>query len=200
MYLTRRRHETGFNLVEVAVTVSVFAILIALSVPAMTRWMGNVRVRSTADVLQNGLRLAQAESLRRSRRVVFWLTNSSNPQASLTANANGANWSINTIPSLTGETADFIESGTLTTTTAGVTITGPAAICFNSLGRLTANTNTGIANATCALPTGNPPVQSYLITLTTADRPLRIDVNQGGQVHMCDPAKTLSAANPDGCS
>lgn len=200
MFIVRCQRGSGFTLIEMAIAMSVLAILVALGVPAMNRWIGNVRVRSTADVLQNGLRLAQAESLRRSRRVVFWLTNSSTPQTSLTATANGANWSINTIPSVTGEASDFVESGTLTTTTSGVAITGPAAICFNSLGRLVADASTGITNATCTVPTGNPPVQSYLITLPAADRPLRVDVNAGGQVHMCDPAKTLSSANPDGCA
>ncbi len=193
--------QTGFTLIEVAVTLTVFAILVALAVPAMNRWIGNVRVRSTADALQNGLRLAQAESLRRSRQVVFALTNSSTPQTSLTAVQNGSYWSINTIPSMTdgSETGQFIESGTLTTTAAGVSITGPAAICFNSMGRLTANTSTGITGASCALPVNTPPVQSYFINLPMADRPLRVDVALGGQVHLCDPAKVLSSTNPDGC-
>jgi type IV fimbrial biogenesis protein FimT len=194
-------HEPGFTLIEVSITLAVFAILVALGVPAMNQWISNVKVRSAADALQNGLRMAQAESLRRSRQVVFSLTNSPTPQNSLTAVANGNYWSINTIPSMTDGTegSQFIESGTLTTTTAGVTITGPAAICFNSMGRLVANGATGIVGANCALPGGAPPVQSYQITLSSADRPLRVDVALGGQIHMCDPAKTLSSTSPDGC-
>jgi type IV fimbrial biogenesis protein FimT len=194
-------NEPGFTLIEVIVTLAIFSILVALAVPAMNRWISNVKVRSTADVLQNGLRMAQAESLRRSRQVAFSLTNSSSPKDSLTAVANGIYWSINTIPSMTDgtEVNQFIESGTLTTTTSGVTITGPAAICFNSMGRLVANAATGIAGASCTLPGGAPPVQSYQITLPSADRPLRLNVALGGQVHMCDPAKTLSSTDPDGC-
>jgi type IV fimbrial biogenesis protein FimT len=91
----------------------------------------------------------------------------------------------------------------LTTTTSGVGITGPAAICFNSIGRLSANAATTIPGATCTLPTATPPVQTYNIattgTATANDRPLNVQVALGGQVHMCDPAFTLSSANPEGC-
>jgi type IV fimbrial biogenesis protein FimT len=197
----RRGFQPGFTLLEVMVTLTIFAILVALAAPAMNRWISNVKVRSTADALQNGLRMAQAESVRRSRQTVFSLTNSPTPQNSLTAVANGSYWSINTIPSMTDgtEAGQFIEAGTLTTTTAGVLITGPAAICFNSMGRLVANSTTGVTGANCALPGATPPVQSYQITLPSADRSLRVDVALGGQVHMCDPGKTLSSINPDGC-
>lgn len=194
-------HASGFTLIEVVVTLVIFSILVTLAVPAMNRWIGNVKIRSTADALQNGLRMAQAESLRRSRQVVFSLTNSPTPQNGLTAAANGNYWSINTIPSMTDGTEgnQFVEAGPLTSITSGVAVTGPAAICFNSVGRLVANAATGINGATCALPGGTPPVQSYQITLASADRPLRVDVALGGQVHMCDPAKTLSSTDPDGC-
>jgi type IV fimbrial biogenesis protein FimT len=203
----RRRagHASGFTLVEVIVALAILAILLALAVPAMNRWISNVKVRAAADALQNGIRLAQSESLRRSRQVVFSLTNTTDrttlQNSGLTAVQNGSYWSLNTIPSMTdgSETNQFIEAGVLTTTTSGVTITGPAAICFNSVGRVAINGSTGITGATCALPTGNPPVQSYQVALATSDRPLQVNVALGGQVHLCDPNKTLSATNPDGC-
>lgn len=199
--LKARSGASGFTLVEVIVTLMIFALLFAAAVPSMNRWISNVKVRTVADTLQNGVRLAQAESLRRSRQVVFSLTNSTSPQTSLTAAANGSNWSVNTIPSMTdgSETAAFVESGVLAATAPGVTITGPAAICFNSVGRLVANAATGVAGASCSLPTNAPPVQSYRVSLPSADRPLQVNVALGGQVHLCDPNKTLSSTNPDGC-
>jgi type IV fimbrial biogenesis protein FimT len=202
----RRRltHESGFTLVEVIITLVIFAILLALAVPAMNKWISNVKVRAAADALQNGIRMAQTESLRRSRQVVFSLTNTTDSASlqtsAITAVQNGSYWSLNTIPTMTdgSETNQYIESGVLTTTSTGVTITG-AAICFNSVGRQVANSSTGINGATCGLPTTTPPVQSYLIAQAMADRPLQVNVSLGGQVHLCDPAKTLSNTNPDGC-
>jgi type IV fimbrial biogenesis protein FimT len=61
-------------MIEMMVTILIFSILMTLGVPAMRAWVSNVKVRSVADALQNGVRLAQTESLRRSRQVVFSLT------------------------------------------------------------------------------------------------------------------------------
>lgn len=196
----RRRAATshGFTLVELSITLVVMAILVALAMPSVFTWIANARVRTVSDALQNGLRQAQAEAVRRSRTAVFSLTNDMAPQTSLTAVANGSNWSINFVASSTLDTsgiATFVEAGVLTVAGAGVSISGPAAVCFNPLGRLVANSSTGVTGATCSL-TSTP---TYNITLSSADRPLRVIVSLGGQVHMCDPGKTLSSSMPDGC-
>jgi type IV fimbrial biogenesis protein FimT len=205
--MRRVQASTGFTLIEMAVTMAIFAILVALTVPSMRTWMANARVRSVADALQNGIRLAQAESLRRSRQVVFALTNNSAPQAgTFTAADNGSYWAIMTVPAMTdGSEANaasrFVQSGVLSTT---VQVTGPGAICFNSVGRLVANNAPGVTGATCTAPTstpraGAPPMDVYNVTVTNADHPLQVQVSLGGQVHMCDPSQTLSSTNPYGC-
>ena len=53
----------------------VMALLVGLAMPSMSTWIRNSRLRAASDSLQDGLRLAQAEALRRSRQVVFSLTN-----------------------------------------------------------------------------------------------------------------------------
>ena len=192
--------SAGFTLIEMLVAMTLMALLMALAMPSMTEWVRNSKVRAVSDALQNGLRMAQAEALRRSRQTVFSLTNASAPQAGVAATANGSNWSINALPSMSaGESGVFVQSGVLADVGAGVQITGPASICFNSIGRLVANNGavlTGITGgATCAT-TSEP---TYDITVSGSDRPMRVLVALGGQVRMCDPAKTLSASNPDGC-
>lgn len=174
------------------------AILMALSMPSIMSWIANTRVRTVSDALQNGLRQAQAEAVRRSRTAVFSLTDDTAPATHLAAVANGGNWSINFVASTALDTAGvatFVEGGVLITAGSGVHIGGPAAVCFNPLGRLVANASTGVTGATCGLVAA--PV--YDITMASADRPLRVLVSLGGQVHMCDPARTLSASTPDGC-
>jgi len=190
--------EKGFTLVELSITLVVMAVLLALTMPSVFTWIANTRVRTVSDALQNGLRQAQAEAVRRGRTAVFSLTNDTAPKTSLTAVANGSNWSINFVASSTLDPsgiATFVEAGVLTVAGTGVSISGPAAICFSPLGRLVANSSTGVTGATCSL-TSTP---TYNITLSSADRPLRVIVSLGGQVHMCDPAKTLSSSAPDGC-
>jgi type IV fimbrial biogenesis protein FimT len=204
MLKARLKAASGFTLIEMSVALTIFGILVAATLPTMRTWIMNAKVRATADALQNGVRLAQAESLRRSRQVVFALTNSSTPQTgTFTATANGSYWAIMTIPAMTdgSEAPAFVESGVLNaTTSANLQITGPAGICFNSVGRLVANSSTGVSGVTCSAPTvGTPPKTLYQITLTGADPPLEIEVALGGQVHMCDPSQTLSSTNPYGC-
>ncbi|AMM24845.1 GspH/FimT family pseudopilin [Variovorax sp. PAMC 28711] len=179
------------------ITIAVMAILVGLAMPSMFEWVANSRVRTVADTLQNGVRLAQNEALRRNRQVVFSLTNSSSPQTALTASANGKNWSINWVPAaLDAATAPtFIEAGVLTTAGAGVQIAGPSAICFNANGRLVTNPSPGVTGANCSIASA----PTYDITKTGAERRLRVLVALGGQVRMCDPDKALSRDVPDGC-
>jgi type IV fimbrial biogenesis protein FimT len=200
MLRRRPKRFAGFTLLEMAVTMSIFAILVALGVPSMSLWIRNTKVRSVADSLQNGLRLAQAESLRRSRQTVFYLTNSATPQTTWTANPNGNYWAVATIPSMAaGELPEFIQAAEISAIGSGVTVTGgPTAICFNSVGRLVSNPGTNVAGANCTLPTATPPVSMYNVNLPGADRPLNVMVTLGGQVHLCDPHKSL-ATEPDGC-
>lgn len=206
-----KQRAKGFTLLEMAVTMAVFAILVAIGVPSMRTWIYNARIRTVSDALQNGLRLAQAESLRQSRQVVFALTNTTTPTAiPLPAAANGTSWAAYTLPSMTDgtETPNFIASGILSAASSNVQINsnGVAAICFNSTGRMVANANANVTNvtggATCALPVNVPPAQIFNVTTTgdNADtRQLEVRVSLGGQVHMCDPAFVLSVNYPEGC-
>jgi type IV fimbrial biogenesis protein FimT len=205
----RANRSAGFTMVEAMVTLAIFAIITALSVPTMRTWIVNSKIRGVSDALQNGLRLAQSESLRRSRQVVFAMTSTATPQAiPLAAVANGTTWSIWTVPSITDgtEVAQFVDSGVLSNISAGVAINsnGTAALCFNSVGRLINNASANVTlitgGAACAQPTvGAPPVQKFNITANGGDRPLQVNVGLGGQIRMCDPNVAVSASHPEGC-
>jgi type IV fimbrial biogenesis protein FimT len=206
MLMRRPQQASGFTMIEMAVTMTVFAILVALGVPSMTTWIRNNKVRTVADSLQNGLRLAQAESLRRSRQVVFALTNSTTPNfIPLPAAVNGTSWAIWTLPSMVNEQPQFIQSGELSNASSQVTITTTVStVCFNSMGRLVNNASAGVTNITggdtCTQPnTGTPPTLKFNIDLTGADRPLQVNLALGGQVHMCDFNVPISDAHPEGC-
>jgi type IV fimbrial biogenesis protein FimT len=212
MLMRRSRRASGFTMIEMAVTMTIFAILVTLGVPSMTTWIRNNKVRAVTDSLQTGLRLAQAESLRRSRQVVFALTNSTTPDTilPLPAVAGGISWAIYTIPSMTNavdEQPTFIQSGVLSNASANVQVVSTnnvSTVCFNSMGRLVNNASANVTaitgGATCIQPSvGTPPVLKFNITLTGADRPLQVNLGLGGQVHMCDPAVAISDAHPEGC-
>jgi len=191
--LACRRGARGFTLVELVVAFVLLGILTVLGLPSFTAMIRNAQVRTAADLLQNGVRLAQTEAVRRNRQVVLALTNAQ-PQLNAAAAANGKNWSIQTVAQF-GETAEFVKGGVLTDVASGVAIAGPASICFNSNGRLVTNAATGVPGANCTAA-----ATTFDVTQASSDRPLRVNVALGGQVHMCDPNRpTQSTASPDGC-
>ena len=193
--------DRGFSLIELLVAIAISVALMMLALPAGQLWIANTKVRTTADALQNGLRMAQAESLRRDRLIAFYLSNNSptGPIAS-GALANGKYWGIQTVPLLASETAAFVQGGDLGGQVTGTVISGPAGACFNSLGFLASidASATKIAGLDCTLAGGTSALQ-FNISHPQADRPLRVVLKVGGQIRLCDPAKTLSTTNPDGC-
>jgi type IV fimbrial biogenesis protein FimT len=208
MLIRRAKADAGFTIIEMMITVTVFAILAAAAMPTMRVWIVNNKVRAVTDALQTGLRLAQSESLRRSRLVVFALTNTNTPTAiPLGAAADATAWAIYTVPSMTDgtETPEFIQSGVLSNASAGVQVisNGAAAVCFNSVGRLVnsagANITAITGGATCTQPGGAPAVQKFNISAPGGDRPLQVNLGLGGQIHMCDFNVAISDAHPEGC-
>lgn len=185
------RMQRGFTIIELVVTIALLAILLRLAIPSFTVWIRNAQMRSVAEALQNGLRNAQSEAVRRNRQVVFALTNDEPiATATLTAANNGRNWFIRTVPALAGEDPEFVEGGSFADTSRGVAIAGAASICFNSQGRMVANADPAIGCTAAAT--------TYNVTQAGAERRLRVTVAIGGQMRMCDPDKNIATA-PDGC-
>jgi type IV fimbrial biogenesis protein FimT len=187
----------GFTVVELMVTIALLALLLGLAMPSFTTWVRNAQVRTVSDALQNGLRLAQAEAIRRHRQVVFYRTNASTCTAATDADNAGVFWVVRTVPLVVGDPVEAVQCGQLADVASGVTITGATALCFNSGGRQVVNADPDIGGAACALDASG--TSAFDVTSTNADRPLRVLVTLGGSVRMCDPAKTLSASTPDGC-
>jgi type IV fimbrial biogenesis protein FimT len=168
-----------------------------LAAPSFGLWTRNAQVRTVSEALQNGTRLAQTEAVRRNRQVVFFLTNDSACSNSTAPAANGAFWAIRTVPLTAGDPVQTVQCGNLSDRAGAIGITGPTAICFNSMGRQVANAAPGAGSATCTLAASG--VSTYDVAGARADRPLRVLVSLGGQVRQCDPARSLSSTNPDGC-
>lgn len=191
--------QRGLTALELLISVSILVLLLATAMPPLTAWLANARVRSAAEQLQNSLRLAQSEALRRNRQTVLALTNAT-PALAATPAANGRNWYVQALPLLAGETADdsFYLHGSALPASMGIGITGPALLCFNSIGRPVANSATGLGQ-TCSAPASATAPTTYDLTNPSASKPLRVQVFLGGQVRLCDPSRSLSTSTPDGC-
>jgi type IV fimbrial biogenesis protein FimT len=184
------------------IALGILGALSVLGLPALLATMNSGKVRSVAETLQNGLRRAQSEAILRSRQTAFVLTNA-DPAFNAAPATNGKNWYIQALPLVASEvttSADsYVQGGSFGTQTSGVTITGPAAICFNSIGRLVANPTTGLGVA-CTLPVAPAADPKFLfdVTRSGADRTLELQVSGSGKVRMCDTSRSI-ATQPDGC-
>ena len=61
----------GFTLVELLIGMVILAILMLFALPTFRDFMGNTRIRNTADSIANGIRLTQVEAIKRNRIVTF---------------------------------------------------------------------------------------------------------------------------------
>jgi type IV fimbrial biogenesis protein FimT len=163
----------------------------------MSTWVANARVQGMGEQLQNSIRLAQSEAMRRGRQTAFVLTNAT-PAVRAAPASNGKNWYSQTLPLLSGESLSdsdaFIQGSALSAETR-TTITGPAVVCFNSIGRQATNAATGLGSNCTA------QAQTFAVTVAgvTSVKTLKVTVSIGGQVRLCDAARTLSTSAPDGC-
>lgn len=199
MPLRRRR---GVTLIELAVTLTILALLLLAAVPGLSAWLAGATVRSTAEALQNALRLAQATAVARSRTTVLALTTAT-PAWNATPAANARNWYVRVLPLTDSDesasSADYVQGSSLGTQNA-VTITGPALLCFNALGRQATRTSaqTGMGSA-CTAPSDDSSSPTEYTIARADGRTLKLRVYLGGRMRLCDTAKTLSNGDPDGC-
>lgn len=186
-----KRHQHGLTLVELAVVMTVAAILYTQAAPMFSVWIGNTQTRTAAESIQNGMQLARGEAIRRNRLVQLVFTNGAN-----------ASWTVgctNPVDTGTpnvddpGDCLPVIQARDSGETSAqpqlGVLPIGATTITFDSLGRVVANLD-GSDTAT-QIDIANPLVG------TSDRRTLRLALGAAGSVRMCDPA--VSNSDPRGC-
>lgn len=204
--LTMGRQVRGMTLIELLVTITIAAVLMALGAPAFSTWLQNTRIRTTAESIVSGLQYAKSEATTRNTAVRFQLTSSVDSTCLLSLN--GTSWVVDLVDagsandSVAGscDTApsDTVQPGILQTRTArdgsgNTTVTASATnVIFNGLGRLapapaapiTININNTNSDDDCAAGGGN---------LTC----LRVVISPGGQVRMCNPRYPVG--DPQAC-
>lgn len=60
----RARENSGFTLIEVMVTITVLAIMLAIAAPSFVNLIENSRVRTQADTLLTAINLARSEAVK----------------------------------------------------------------------------------------------------------------------------------------
>jgi len=72
---SRIRPDSGFSLMELMVTITVLAIVLAVAVPSFSGVIGNSKLRGQVSELQAALSYARTEAIRQNRNVVFCHSN-----------------------------------------------------------------------------------------------------------------------------
>jgi type IV fimbrial biogenesis protein FimT len=163
------------TLIEIMITLAIMGILLMIGMPSFNTWLANTQVRTGAEGLTNGLQLARAEGVRRNANITFVL-------------GTNTGWTVSVV-----NTGEVVQSRSAddgsTNATLAVTPAGATTVTFNGYGRVTTNAD---SSATITqLDIGSS-------TLSAANtRGLRITLNTGGTVRMCDPA--LAAGDPRAC-
>ena len=168
----------GMSLIEILLVLAIAGIVLVQGVPAMSGYLASSRIRTAAEGYSNGIAQARAEAVRLNTNVEF-LTST-------------GRWQVRrVIDSTVLHQAAGMEAGNEVTTT--VTPTNATRVTFDQMGRIIA---TSPVDGTSALRQVDFDV-SYGAGLGTARRALRVVVQTGGSVKMCDPS--VSSTDPRAC-
>ncbi len=199
----RRQHSAGFSLIEVAITLSVLGLLLALGLPGFQTWLMNSQIRNAAESISAGVQRARNEAVRRNQNVRFTLVSLNDPKTmdnSCAASSAAGSWVISLDDPAAGcaaapsDTAAprIVEKraagdGGLSAAVAAVAAdnaTAASTVTFNGFGRTV----------------DADPLARVDVTSTAGGnyRTLRVLVSTGGAVRMCDP-DVVDNADPRKC-
>ncbi|MDD2987396.1 MAG: GspH/FimT family pseudopilin [Zoogloea sp.] len=187
MLNTQRPAQQGFTLLELLVVLIIGAILLSIAVPSMTYMIRNNSVGAAAEVIQNALRQAEGEAIRRNGEVDFILTDGTPSVAtvgSLTAKADGDNWVVRMADSTAANR--YVNGISTSQMSSDVVYQGPAGVRFNGSGRVL-----DLSSA----PVGSKQV--FRVSRASATVAYCVFVTPGGAVKMCDPSK--ASGDPRAC-
>jgi type IV fimbrial biogenesis protein FimT len=170
----------GFTILELMVALAIAALLLTIGMPSFTTFVRNSEIRSTAESISNGLRVARTEATRLNKPVSFTLVGGGNP-----------GWAINEFDPTTATLVlpPIQQYAKLEAGKSATAVTTPAtavSVTFNGLGRVIPS------------PIATPNLQQINVGSLVAGeaRTLRIYVDDVHGIRMCDPDPAIAALVP----
>ena len=177
----RAAGNRGFTMLELMVALTLAGIMLLAGLPSFTTFLRNAEIRSTAESIGNGLRLARSEATRLNQPVSFTLAGGGDPS-----------WTINIFNPVTGVLLQpsLDRYSKLEVGRSAMVATAPAnavAVTFNGLGRIVSPS-----------PIATPNLQQIDVRpiVSGESRLLRIYADDLHGIRMCDPDPALKALIP----
>jgi len=217
MLVPHARRIGGMTLIELAVTMTILALLLVGAGPSIGAWMRNTQVRNTASSILAGLNQARGEAMRRNTPIRFSLVSLADTAAmssSCALSDTGVSWVVSVrnptsncqVPPVTvadsvdydAAVADPNNPMIVQANAGGVGGKNVVVAAKTADGSATANTVTfnSFGRVADAAPIGFINVSNS--TAGNDYRRLRIEIGAGGTVRMCDLAVT-STTDPRFC-
>ena len=184
----------GYGLIEMMIAIAIVAVLAVLGTPMYVSWLSSTRIRSAAESVQNGLRLARTDAVQSARPARFELA------------AGGAGWTVCVPRDMTPDTCASPQSTSQSHDAQDgfarvrVGATADAAVPLNSdVSTLPAGQKGVTFNAFGRVLAGTTALTKIDISSDAAGaRRLVTSISPGGSVRLCDPALRQSE-HPQGC-
>lgn len=182
MSAVRTIRPNGFTLIELMITIAIFAITLTFGISSYRSWVLNSQVRNAAESISNGIMLARAEAVKCNANVAFTLGTGSSWTVTH-ADACGNLAAGSTVQ--TRSSSEGSKSVTVSTAPAAVSPSLPTnTITFSNLGITVPNADTSATPTKFVLSI--PSGVSSGLTL----RPLWVQIGVGGESRLCDPSIT----------
>ena len=163
------KRQRGFNIIEMVVVIAIIGLLLTIGVPSFQTWTQNLQIRAGAEGVLAGLNIAKNEAVRRNVNVELTLSNNTG-------------WDVHTaaVPGTSLRMRDPNEGSV--NTTSVVLPTGTTTVTFNGMGRVVPTNSDGTA------PMAQLDFDNPMIVNVSDRRKLRIVINTGGGMRLCDPS------------
>ena len=193
--------QGGFNLIEIMVSLTVLAILIALGAPSFGEWLQNQQIRAATEAIVNGMQVARGEAIKRNLAVRMVLDPPASGWTVCEASVATCDSTIlaNPVTAVDAIQNRSAQEGTknafVTPTSADLPPAAATAVTFSPLGSVIANpdaspilarVDVGSTHGACLAASG--PM-----------RCLRVVVTGGGSIRMCDPTPGIVAPDTRAC-
>ena len=74
-----RTRNTGFNLVEIMISLAIIAVMMALAAPNLRDFMRNIRIAALTNDLMADIQLARSEAVKNAHKTWFCPSDAANP-------------------------------------------------------------------------------------------------------------------------